>query len=220
MSRWQVCIGFCAAAGIFLMLAGCGGGLLSTSKTISNPLGLQGRSFNANAQVTLDGLTARLSVQQQGVLQFTIDDIESSGNPYEGMSRMEIAQQARLLLSINSSSVPPATFILRNVDLRIVVRASEGTSRVSPPVEFRYTGLLTLDRQPDGSYMARETLSLRSKLDRFDGSALIAILTTGSDNTVTTDVYLTAETSSPNLPSDSTVSLTLQLGDASALIRW
>jgi hypothetical protein len=220
MSRWQVCIGFCAAAGIFLMLAGCGSGLLSTSKRISNPLGLQGRSFNANAQVTLDGLTARLSVQQQGVLQFTIDDIESSGNPYEGMSRMEIAQQARLLLSINSSSVPPAAFILRNVDLRIVVRASEGTSRVSPPVEFRYTGLLTLDRQPDGSYLARETLSLRSELDRFDGSALIAILTTGSDNTVTTDVYLTAETSSPNLPSDSTVSLTLQLGDASALIRW
>jgi len=187
---------------------------------MSNPLGLQGRSLNANAQVILDGLTARFSVQRQGILQFTLDDIESPGNPYEGMSRMEITQQARLLLSINSSSVPPATFILRNVDLRIVVRASEGTSRASPPVELRYTGLLTLDRQPDGSYLAREALSLRSDLDRFDGSALIAILTAGSDNTVTADVFLTAETSSPNIPSDSTVSFTLQLGNSSALVRW
>jgi hypothetical protein len=220
MSRWHVCRGFSAMAGILLLLAGCGGGLLSTSKTLPNPLGLQGRSANVNAQVVVDGLTARLSADQRSTLQFTLNDLATSGNPYEGMSSIELSQQMSLLFSISSGSVLPATFTLRNVDLRVVVRASEGTSRISPLVEFRYTGFLTLDRQSDGSYRVRESLSLQSELDRFDGFALISILIAGGTNTVTADVSFTAETSSPNLPSGSTVSLILQFGTSSAHIKW
>lgn len=202
------------------VLAGCGGGVFSTSKTWINPLGLQSRSVNMIAQVTVDGLTTHLVADQQNALQFTLNDQTTAGNPYEGMSTMGISQRAILTFFVSSSGTLPSTFTLRDVDLRIAVRASEGSSRTSPLVEFRYAGFLTLDRQPDGSYRARENLSFLSELDRFDGSALITILIAGGANTVTADISFTADTSSPNIPPGSTVSFTLQFGDGNAVVRW
>lgn len=202
------------------VLVGCGGGVFGTSKTWIDPLGLQGRSANMSTQVTVDGLTTHLAADQQNALRFTLNDQTTTGNPYEGMSTMEISQQVSLLFSIEAAGTLPTTFTLRDVDLRVVVRTSEGSSRTSPPIEFRYTGFLTLDRQADGSYKARESLLLRSELDRFDGSSLIAILIAGGANTVTSDVSFTADTSSPNIPSGSTVSFTLQFGNSNAVVRW
>lgn len=217
--RWCSYAGLLVASGVVL-LAGCGGGVFSTSKTLTDPLGLQGRSANMNVQTAVDGLTTQLSANQQGALKFSLNNLSTSGSPYEGMSTMEISQKASLTFSINSSGVLPSTFTLRDVDLRVVVKASEGTTRISPPVEFRYTGFLTLVRQPDGSYRVQENLSFLDELDRYDGSALITILTTGSANTITADVSFAANTSSPNIPSGSTVSLILQFGDSNALVKW
>lgn len=219
MKQW------CGAAGVLVVLGivflvGCGGGVFSTSKTLTDPLGLQGKSANMDAEVAVDGLTTQISASQQDALRFTLNNLTTPSSFYEGMSTMEVSQRATLTLSVASSSALPSTLVLRDVDLRVVVRASEGTSRTSPPVEFRYTGFLTLDRQPDGSYRARENLSFADELDRFDGSALIAILVGGSANTVTADISFTANTSSPNIPSGSTVSFTLQFGDGKAVVRW
>lgn len=203
-----------------VVLVGCGGGIFSTSKTLTNPLGLQGRGISVGTQVSVDELTTRLTADQQGALQVTLNDQSTTGNPYEGLSTVKISQQASLFFSIVSGSILPTTIVLRNVDLRVVVRASEGSSRTSPPIEFRYAGFLTLDRQADGRYKAREGLTFQSELDRFDGSALITILITGGANTVTADVSFAADTSSPNIPAGSTVSFTLLFGDGDAVVRW
>lgn len=219
MKRWRAYAGLLVASGVVL-LVGCGGGVFNTSKTLTDPLGLQGKSVNMNAQTAVDGLTTQLSANQQGALQFSLNNLSTSGKLYEGMSTMEISQKVSLTFSINSSGVLPSNIILRDVDLRVVVKASEGTTSISPPVEFRYTGFLTLVRQPDGSYRVQENLSFLDELDRFDGSALISILTTGGANTITADISFAANTNSPNIPSGSTVSFTLQFGDSNALVKW
>lgn len=203
-------------------LSGCGGVVLGTSKTISDPFGLLGRSADMDTPITRDGLTAHLTAS--GTLLFTLNDQSSSGNPlapYEGMSRMEISQKAKLVFSINSAGALPSTFTLRDVNLRVTVRASDGGgTRTSAPIEFTYTGFLTLDRQSDGRYTVRENLSFQNSLDRFDGSTLIAILVSGGANTVTVNISFAADTSSPNIPSGTTIITSLQFEEGSATVRW
>lgn len=205
-----------------MTLVSCGGVILGTSKTLSEPLGLQGRSANMDTSVSVNGLTTHLTAS--GTLQFTLSDQASSGDPlapYEGMSRMEVVQKMGLVFSISSTGALPTTFTLRDVSLRIAVRVSDsGGGRTSPQVEFTYSGFLTLDRQSDGTYRARESLLLSSSLDRFDGSNLIAILVSGGANTVTASMSFSADTSSPNIPSGATVITMLQFDEGSATIRW
>lgn len=203
-------------------LSGCGGVVLGTSKTISDPFGLLDRSADMDTPISGDGLTTHLTAS--GTLQSTLNDQASSGNPltpYEGMSRMEISQKAKMVFSINSAGALPPTFTLRDVDLRVTIRASDGGgTRTSAPIEFAYTGFLTLDRQPDGRYTVRENLSFQNSLDRFDGSSLIAILVSGGVNTITASISFAADTSSPNVPSGTTIVTTLQFEEGSATIRW
>ncbi len=208
-----------ATIAVLSTLAGCGGVVLSTSKQMLNPLGLQGRSASADAVLTVSGLTTRITADRQNALQFTLSDQTVSGNPYEGMSQMEITQRAVVLMSVASSGSLPSTITLRDVNLNAVVHVSEGT-RTSTPVQFRYAGFLTLDRQPDGSYKAREPLVLSHTLDRFEGSALIAMLISGGANTVTCGLTFTADTSSPNIPEGSAVRVTLQFDAGNATVRW
>lgn len=216
--RWLYLVAVALTAASVGTLVGCGGVVLGTSKMLAEPLGLQGRSADANAVVSVDGLTTHLSAS--GALQFAIED-RTSSESYEGLSRVELAQNASLLFSIVPDGALPATFTLRNVNLRIIVRVAEsGGTPVAPPVEFTYTGSLTLDRQSDGRYKARESLLLQRSLDRFDGSSLIAILGSGGVNTVSVNIFLTADTSSPNIPSGATVSMSLQFGEGSATVRW
>ncbi|MGQ9486556.1 MAG: hypothetical protein ACUVTY_05280 [Armatimonadota bacterium] len=203
-------------------LGGCGGVVLGTSKTISNPFGLLGRSADMDTSISGDGLTMHLTAT--GTLQFTLNDQTSSGNPlapFEGMSRMEISQKAKLVFSINSAGTLPSTFTLRNVNLRVTVHASDGGgTHTSAPIEFTYTGFLTLDRQPGGRYTVRENLSFQNSLDRFDGSSLIAILVSGGVNTITANISFAADTSSPNVPSGTMTTTSLQFGEGSATVRW
>ncbi|MCS6831265.1 MAG: hypothetical protein RMM08_06480 [Armatimonadota bacterium] len=219
MKRWSRHASLLVMWGV-MFIVGCGGGVFSTSKTLVDPFGLRGRSVNMNSQVNVDGLTTRLAADQRDALQFTLSDQSTAGNPYAGMSSMEVLQQATLTFFISSGGNVPSTFTLRDVHLRVTIQASESSSRNSPPIEFQYTGFLTLERQTDGSYRTRESLSFLDELDRFDGSALIAILTAGGTNTITVHISLTASASSPNIPSGSTVSFTLRFDDSSAIVRW
>lgn len=200
-------------------LSGCGGVVLGTKRTISDPFGLLDRSADMNTSITGDGLTTHLTAS--GALQFTLNDQGSSLAPYEGMSQVEISQKAKLVFSIVSDSALPSTFTLRDVNLRVTVRASDGGgTRTSAPIEFTYAGSLTLDRQSDGRYRVRENLSLQKSLDRFEGWNLIEILVSGGANFITVDISFAADTSSPNVPSGTTITTTLQFEEGSASVGW
>lgn len=234
MKHWRRC-GAVSAVVLALFLAGCGGGIFRSSKTINDPLALNGRSATVDAVHTGDALTRLFTVDPpanptdpaQALLAYSFGNMVSSGSPlqpYEGMESLDLSQKVRIRFQFTPNTGMPNDLILRNVNLQIVLRlkdtASQGGSRSFTPIQLSYSGTLVLKRQIDGTYLPDSELSFTLPMDKQDGWSLLNILASGSENTLLVALSLNAETSSTNVPSGAAVRLTVEFAEGSARVLW
>lgn len=234
MNHWRRC-GAVSTVVLALFLAGCGGGIFRSSKTINDPLALNGRSATIDVVHTGDALTRQFTVDPpanptdpaQALLAYTFGNMVSSGSPlqpYEGMESLDFSQKVRLRFQFTPNTGMPDDLVLRNVNLQILLRlkdtAPQGGSRFLTPVEFSYSGTLVLKRQVDGSYLPSNELTFIIPMDKQAGWSLLNILASGSENTLLAALSLNAETSSTNVPSGATARLTVEFAEGSARVLW
>jgi len=221
MSRWRAYfLGIMGLGG--LLLTGCGGSMFRSAKTIADPLALNGRRAQASVSIGGDALTASLSAQGNG--EYSFGNSIASLAPYEGLESLTLRQNIRLRLEFNPNSNMPASVTLRNVSLHIRLRISDsdsgGNAREYPILRSNYNGTLTLARQTDGSYVAKDPLPLSSRLRKSEAETLLAILAGGTANVMSIEANLQAETARANIENVISVTLSITFDNGSAYIEW
>ncbi len=209
---------------LVLTFSGCGANMFSSSKVIDDPFSLQGTAIASTGNVTVNGLTTRIAADS--TTSFQKGNLVGSGDgmaPYRDMRKIEISQMVGMSIELSGTPNPPATIVLRNVDLRLIIRAHDGVGEVqrsSPPVEVRHTGTVTLSRQADNTYTADSLFTSQNEYLNPQAQNLLSILVDGSENNVEVSVSFTGDTSSSSIPDGSSVVLKLRLEGGRAVVRW
>ena len=212
-----------AALLVSTTFAGCGSNLFSSSKYLQDPFSLRGTATEWTCAVRTNGLTTRLAAEWTD----TFARGNSSGGdglaPYKDMRKIELNQRLEVVLGISSNQPLPAEIVLRNVDVRVTIRATDTlgqASRSSPPVEVRFAGTMTLSRQADNTYVAHGPLSSTTEYLNPQAENLLSVLVDGSENNIEIAATFTADTGTTSIPSGSEVVIKLRFDGGTAVIRW
>lgn len=230
MKPWGL-LGVALATTVGLSIAGCGGSMFRSAKTINDPLALSGRSAEVSVALGGDALTRQFSAEtprppsnpSEALLTYSFGNNINLAQ-YEGMETLSINQGVRLRFTFTPNTGMPGVITLRNVSLRLWLRLtdrdSQDIARSAIPVELAYNGLLTIERQTDGSYLSQNVIPFSIPTDKADGWYLLNILASGSDNTLSADLSFAAETSSANVPTGAAARLTVEFDAGSAYVQW
>lgn len=218
MKSWYL-LGAALTAAVGTLVAGCGGSIFRSAKTIEDPLALSGRYAEVNMVLGGDALTRQFSVNtprppsnpDEALLSYSFGNNVNLAQ-YEGMETLVFRQGVRLRFTFTPNTGMPGVITLRNVSLRLWLRLtdkdSQDITRFAKPL-LTYNGTLTIERQTDGSYLAQE-IPFSVQTNKADGWYLLNILASGTDNTLTADLSFAAETSSANVPTGTTAELAVE----------
>ncbi|GIV17400.1 MAG: hypothetical protein KatS3mg022_2835 [Armatimonadota bacterium] len=224
-------LGIALASTVGLSMAGCGGSMFRSAKTINDPLALSGRSAGVSVVLGGDALTRQFSAEtprppsnpSEALLTYSFGNNINLAQ-YEGMETLSISQGVRLRFTFTPNTGMPGVITLRNVSLRLWLwltdKDSQDVARSALPIELAYNGTLTIERQTDGSYLSQNVIPFSVRTDKADGWQLLNILASGTENTLTVDLSFTAETGSSNIPANAAARLSVDFETSSAYIQW
>lgn len=224
-------LGFVLVAGLTLLIAGCGGSDFGAKKTIHDPFSTSGRFSQISLAVGGDALVRSFvadtprppATPAQAFLTYSFGNTVDPGQ-YAGLDSVKVNQTVLLRFSFSPNVLLPSTINLRSVMLRMWLRVEDvtedATPRQSRTVEMVYNGSLTLERDVDGTYVARPNLLFSTDVGREAGAFLLNMLGTGSANTVVIDLSFRAETSSATVPINTIAQMSVHFLNSNAEVQW